>query len=74
MKKQRKHENLTILDHPDMGLNNKICTDKKYFCAKHEVWLSTEDVTSRKCLNRLSADMRNIYKCTSIRNTNHEII
>lgn len=51
---------------PWMGLNGQICIAPAYWCRLHEVWLSEADVAKKKCLARLSYDMRYTYRRTSI--------
>ena len=51
---------------PWMGLNGQICISPVYWCRLHEVWLSEADVAKKKCLARLSCDMRYTYRCLSI--------
>jgi hypothetical protein len=46
-----------------MGLDNKICTNPKYWCRKHEVWLSEEDVEKKGCKRRQTIDMMSVYTC-----------
>lgn len=62
----------TINNHPDMGLENKICEFKDYFCTYHQVYLSTEDVRRKKCLNKPTFDMLGTYKCPHIRQVDEE--
>lgn len=51
---------------PNMGLNNKPCDNPKYWCRLHQVWLSEEDVKRKRCLNKLSADMLDTYRCGNL--------
>lgn len=54
------------LRNPHMGLNNKICIHPDYWCRRHEVWLSEEDVKKRKCKNLPTYDMISTMRCTSL--------
>lgn len=49
--------------YPNMGLNNKICIDPKYWCTLHEVWLSEEDIKMKRCRNKRTFDMLGTYRC-----------
>lgn len=51
---------------PYMGLDNKICKNPVYWCRLHEVWLSEEDVKKKRCLNKLTFDMINTYRCGNL--------
>lgn len=51
---------------PWMGLDGKVCEDPIYWCRLHEVWLSEEDTSRKKCLSRLSANMMETRVCNCI--------
>lgn len=51
---------------PYMGLNNTICSRPKYWCRLHQVWLSDEDVKTKKCKCKLSYDMMSISPCNCL--------
>ena len=51
---------------PNMGLNNKICKDPKYWCRLHKVWLSEEDVERKHCKNKLDAYMIEHRRCYNL--------
>lgn len=53
-----------IDDNPDMGLNNKICEKKDYYCKTHRVYLSKEDVEMKSCLKKQSFDMLGVKTCS----------
>ena len=48
---------------PWMGLNGTVCKDPVYWCRLHEIWLSENDVTQKKCLSRLRYNMLETYRC-----------
>ena len=54
----------TIEDNPAMGLNNKICQNRVYFCNYHKVYMSQEDVDKEGCQRRQTFDMMSTYKCS----------
>lgn len=56
----------TIQNNPDMGLNNTICVQKDYFCKRHKVFMSKEDVAMKKCLKKATFDMMSTYQCPYI--------
>lgn len=51
---------------PWMGLNGIVCTSPAYWCRLHEVWLSKDDVARKRCMARLTIDMRGTYRCFDI--------
>lgn len=51
---------------PNMGLHNKICNNPKYWCRKHQVYLSEKDVDKRKCKNKITYDMISTIRCTNL--------
>lgn len=52
--------------HPFMGLNNKICKNPIYWCRLHQVWLSEGDVKRKHCMNKISYNMMEKYKCGNL--------
>lgn len=58
--------------HPKMGLNNEICTEPKYWCRLHEVWLSEKDVSNKRCRSKQSYDMIDVYECGCLEVKNFE--
>lgn len=57
-------------DDPAMGLNNTICTDKKYYCRTHMVYLSEEDVKTKKCMCKPTFDMISFTSCKWLEKVN----
>ena len=55
---------------PNMGLNNKICMDPKYWCRLHQVWLSESDVKRKHCKERPTMDMIGIRCCGNLTEKN----
>ena len=54
----------TIDDNKYMGLNNKICESRDYFCKAKKVWLSKEDVKRKNCMEKpASYDMLSVKRC-----------
>ena len=51
---------------PQMGLDGKICKEPEFWCRRHEVWLSEEDVDKKECRNRLTYDMISTRKCGNL--------
>lgn len=51
---------------PWMGMDGKICTNPKYWCRMHSIWLSEEDVAKKKCFARPTFDMISVRKCNCI--------
>lgn len=51
---------------PWMGLNGVVCENPAYWCRLHEVWLSEDDVASKKCLSRATYDMIGTRRCNNI--------
>lgn len=51
---------------PQMGLDGKICINPKYWCRRHEVWLSEDDVIRKECRCRLSYDMMSRTPCGNL--------
>ena len=51
---------------PNMGLNNKICKNPKYWCRLHQVWLSEKDVELKHCENKPTMDMISTMRCTNL--------
>lgn len=49
--------------HPNMGLDNKPCTNPTYWCRLHRVWLSEKDVERKKCKKKQTFDMIGNYRC-----------
>lgn len=45
------------------GLNNKPCTEPKYYCRSHQVFLSDEDVATKKCMCKPTFDMLSTHPC-----------
>ena len=54
------------LRNPRMGLDNKICTNPKYWCRLHQVWLSEEDVNRKSCRHKMTFDMMSTYRCGNL--------
>ena len=50
-------------DHKDMGLNNELCTNKKYYCRSKRVYLSEDDACRKRCLCKPSFDMIGASRC-----------
>lgn len=48
---------------PWMGLNGVTCNDPVYWCRLHEVWLTEDDVSQKKCLAKLTYNMLETYRC-----------
>lgn len=48
---------------PFMGLFNKECKKRDYYCKFHNVWLSSKDVERKKCFNKPTFDMISTYMC-----------
>ena len=55
---------------PNMGLNNKICMDPKYWCRLHKVWLSESDVESKRCKEKPTMDMIGTIRCGNLEEKN----
>lgn len=53
---------------PNMGLNNKVCKNPKYWCRLHQVWLSEDDVERKHCKNKPTFDMLCTRMCTNLVN------
>lgn len=51
---------------PYMGLDNKVCTEPKYWCRLHQVWLSEKDIKKKHCLCKMTADMMSTYRCNCL--------
>ena len=51
---------------PNMGLNNKICKNPKYWFRLHQVWLSESDVESKHCKEKPTMDMIGTRLCTNL--------
>ena len=49
-----------------MGLNNQLCSDPKYYCKIHLVYLSDKDVAKKKCLCKSTFDMLGTQRCKSL--------
>lgn len=58
--------------HPQMGLDNKICIEPKYWCRNHQVWLSEKDVQKRECKKQMSYDMMSVSECGNLEKRNYE--
>lgn len=65
LKKKEKHPRADSRN-PWMGLEGKICEKPAYWCRRHEVWLSEEDVERKHCRARLTADMMMTRPCTCL--------
>lgn len=46
-----------------MGLGDKPCTDPKYFCTCHKVYLSDQDVKLKRCRCKPTFDMIGYTNC-----------
>lgn len=57
---------------PNMGLENKICENPKYWCRKHQVWMSEEDVEKKGCKCKLSADMMSTKRCGNLEEKDYD--
>ncbi len=57
----------TIDDDPDMGLGNKKCLQKDYYCGSHRVYLSEEDVKIKKCLCKPDVNMIGYHVCPNLK-------
>ena len=51
---------------PNMGLDNKICKDPKYWCRLHQVWLSEDDVKRKHCKEKPDLYMLSTHCCTNL--------
>ena len=63
---------LNIDDNADMGLNNTICTEKKYYCRSKRVFLSEEDVKNKKCKCKPTFDMLGVHLCNWLEEVKEE--
>ena len=52
--------------YPRMGLDNKLCTDPKYWCRLHQVWLSEKDDERKKCRCKPTFDMIGTIVCGNL--------
>jgi len=57
---------------PNMGFDNKICTNPKYWCRLHEVWLSEKDVKLKGCKEKKTFDMIGTYRCLCLQDKDFE--
>ena len=46
-----------------MGLNNTICSNPKYYCKAHMIYLSDDDVSMKKCLCKPTIDLISTRHC-----------
>lgn len=46
-----------------IGLNNKPCADPKYYCRSHQVFLSDDDIVTKKCMCKPTFDMLSTHPC-----------
>ena len=46
-----------------IGLNNKPCADPKYYCRSHQVFLSDDDIVTKKCMCKPTFDMLTTHPC-----------
>lgn len=53
----------TVDSNKSMGLNNKPCLSKDYFCGLKRVWLSNNDVENKHCKCKPTFDMISTYRC-----------
>lgn len=53
----------SIDNDPNMGLQNKECLFKDYYCGLHRVYMDTEDVRRKKCLCKPTFDMMGTNRC-----------
>ena len=54
----------TIDDNKYMGLDNKICKKRDYFCKSKRVWLSEADVKRKACMEKpYTYDMLSAKRC-----------
>ncbi len=53
----------TVDDHPDMGLDNTLCTDKKYYCKSHRIFLSEKDAHNKGCFEKWDSSMIEKNQC-----------
>lgn len=68
------HEQYKTIDHdPDMGLNNKKCMWKDYYCTLHRVYLTETDVRDKKCLKKPDFDMIGFHKCGHLHKINENL-
>lgn len=51
---------------PNMGLNNKLCNDPKYWCRLHRVWLSEADVKRKHCKEKPDMYMIENRYCSNL--------
>lgn len=49
-----------------MGLNNQLCSDPKYYCKNHLIYMSDKDVELKKCLYKPTFDMIGTTRCRSL--------
>jgi len=51
---------------PNMGLNGLPCSNPKYWCRLHEIWLSEDDVENKHCRCKPTMDMIGVQRCTNL--------
>lgn len=51
---------------PQMGLDNKICDNPKYWCRLHQVWLSEEDADRKHCKCKPTLDLISTRRCSNL--------
>ncbi len=57
---------LTIESNSNMGLNNYMCRDKRFFCTSKKVFLSASDVCRKQCFNKPDKYMISTSKCENL--------
>lgn len=53
-------------EHPNMGLNNKICKEPAYWCKSKQVWLSEHDAETKQCKNKPDLHMIGTEVCRNL--------
>lgn len=53
----------TISDSPRMGMDNKLCIYPIAYCKSKRVYLSEEDISSKKCMEKPTFDMLGVQQC-----------
>ena len=46
-----------------IGLNGKECENPRYYCKSHEIYLSEDDVSIKRCFCKDTPDMNGAVKC-----------
>lgn len=59
------------IKNPNMGLDNKICNNPKYWCTAHEIWLFEQDAIDKGCFNKMTFDMLSVRRCVGLVDRNY---